>query len=214
MPEMNLPAPSAEEHRQVDCSAGRPNDPPNTSLRTDLASAKATLAALADLFPELFAAEGWQPHKPLKIGISNDLVERGVLLPVECKALRYYTMRRQYQVALASGGPRYDLDGNPAGEVTAEQMAAAAKIIECIDVRRAELAAAARFAREADHAKRRAAKEAKRAKDAVEFVAARRAARAVVEKSAGPTPPEAPRRLTLADLKIAAQARKQMGAPR
>jgi sRNA-binding protein len=37
------------------------------------------IGILAELFQETFVAENWRPHRPLKVGIANDLVERGVL---------------------------------------------------------------------------------------------------------------------------------------
>jgi sRNA-binding protein len=74
--------------------------------------------------PEAFTAEKWKPHRSLEIGIHQDLIDRGVLLPTECRAvLRRYCARLMFQRALASGGPRYGLDGEPVGEVTADQMA-------------------------------------------------------------------------------------------
>jgi len=59
-----------------------------------LARAAAGIAALAERFPTAFAAEDWQPHKPLKVGIHNDIAAAGVL-PVEDvrPALRIYTLR-------------------------------------------------------------------------------------------------------------------------
>jgi sRNA-binding protein len=44
-----------------------------------LAAANEVIRTLAELFPAAFAAEKWEPHKPLKIGIDKDLVELGVL---------------------------------------------------------------------------------------------------------------------------------------
>jgi sRNA-binding protein len=70
-------------------------------------TANATIAALADLFPAAFSRERWQPHKPRKIGVDQDLIAY------------------QYLLALARGGPRFDLNGQPCGEVSPEQQAAA-----------------------------------------------------------------------------------------
>ncbi len=93
--------------------------PANSTSRPDPAT---TISALAELFT-VFVADWRQPHRPLKVGIDQDLVDRGVLQPHECRAVfRVYVGRRQYQKALAAGGPRYDLDGNVAGEVTAEHV--------------------------------------------------------------------------------------------
>jgi ProP effector len=91
------------------------------------------ITALAELFPKLFVAEQWQTHKPLKIGIRAELVDRGVLLPHERYALRVYAHRRMYQQALMRGGPRYDLDGQPCGEVTATEAEMARLQLEAMD---------------------------------------------------------------------------------
>jgi len=86
----------------------------------------ATIAALADLFPAGFLYERWQPHRPLKIGIDQDLIATGVLTKQEVRAVLWvYTRHYQYFVAIARGGPRFDLNGQPCGEVTpAEQQQA------------------------------------------------------------------------------------------
>jgi ProP effector len=84
----------------------------------------AALAKLAELYPACFAADAAGPHRPLKIGIHRDLIERG-MQPGEVQALMLYVKRPAYKAALIAGGPRYDLDGNPYGEVTAEQIAVA-----------------------------------------------------------------------------------------
>jgi ProP effector len=75
------------------------------------------LATVADLFPRAFTVPQWEPHRPLKIGIGDDL--RAVLSEVEVTILmRCYTSRLMYQRALMiSGADRVDLDGNPCGQV-------------------------------------------------------------------------------------------------
>jgi ProP effector len=188
-----------------------------------------TLAILAELFPQTFAAEPWQPHRPLKVGIGDDLHSAGVLLPAECKVLRWYVARRMYQVALAAGGPRYDLDGNVAGEVTIDQIEAAKASLAAMDRRRAELADAARNAKAAERAKRKAVREAEQAKAGREFIEARRTVREAAERPMRPAPyhratsvkiaaqpprpvTSGPPRLSLSDLKAAFRAR-QAGAP-
>jgi ProP effector len=130
-----------------------------------------TIELLAELYPQTFVAERWKPHRPLKCGIHLDLAERGT--PVHGRVLNYYTWLRMYLKAIVEGATRYDLDGQPAGVVTAE---------------------------EATEAVRRLA------------VLTRRA----LENSGKPLPakpepapaPEPPKRLSLSDLKAAAQARK------
>lgn len=95
-------------------------------MTIDRAAAEATIAALADLFPDTFTRERWQPHRPVKVGIDRDLVAAGLLSELEVRvALRLYVARVQYQRALAHGGSRFDLSGNPSGSVTAEQQASA-----------------------------------------------------------------------------------------
>jgi sRNA-binding protein len=54
--------------------------------------------------------------------------------------------RLAYQRSLAAGGPRYGLDGEPCGEVSADQVKAAIAAIAHIESRRAAAAAAAKAA--------------------------------------------------------------------
>jgi sRNA-binding protein len=61
--------------------------------------------------------------------------------------LRCYVTRRSYQTALAAGGPRYALDGSPAGEVTEEQARSAALVVKIIDTKMVEAATAMKEAR-------------------------------------------------------------------
>ncbi|EFP0251656.1 proQ/FINO family protein [Salmonella enterica] len=75
-------------------------------------------------WPELFDPDN---PKPLKTGVLDDLMQditarnltvgTGVLKAT----LASYTRRIRYQKALAAGGARYDLNGQPCGEVTPEQ---------------------------------------------------------------------------------------------
>jgi ProP effector len=91
-----------------------------------LARANGGIVVLAERFPAVFALEGWQPHRPLKIGINEDIAAAGVM-PAEDigPTLRLYVQRLMYQRALAAGGSRFGLDGEPCGEVTAEHAAGA-----------------------------------------------------------------------------------------
>jgi sRNA-binding protein len=119
---------------------------PRTQRRPD----NATITVLAELFPATFIAEQWQPHRPLKVGIHQDLVDRGVLLPGECRSVfRGYCSRLMYQRAIAAGGARHDLDGNPVGEVTPEQMAGAVKVIAHLEAKAIAQAATSRAAHQA-----------------------------------------------------------------
>jgi ProQ/FINO family len=64
-----------------DPSTTTPVPPQLTATAEKRRALEQTIAALAALFPATFAAEPWQPHKPLKLGIHLDLIARGVLLP-------------------------------------------------------------------------------------------------------------------------------------
>ena len=81
---------------------------------------------LCEAFPACFNRA--EP-KPLKIGIGNEVLAQVGVHPVLLEVSRFrirraihaYSIRFAYQKALAAGGPRYGLDGQPAGEVTPEQ---------------------------------------------------------------------------------------------
>jgi ProP effector len=153
------------------------------------------IAALAALFPAAFSAEPWQAHRPLKVGIANDLVARGVLGPREVNAaLKRYVDRLMYQKCLAVGGARVDLEGNVAGQVSSEHRCRAERLVSHIEARQPA---------ETEVAKR---------KGAVRLAAASPSmlnSKVVVMPSlAETTQPTASGRLGLADLKRAAQERR------
>jgi sRNA-binding protein len=77
-----------------------------------------TIAALTARFTSTFVAGPVQSHRPLKIGIGNDLVAAGFPAREANAALKSYTSRPAYQRVVATGGYRVDLEGNVAGEVT------------------------------------------------------------------------------------------------
>ena len=66
--------------------------------------------------------------QPLKIGLGDELITLAGVHPALTdlsrtqirRALKVCTGAPAYRKALARGGPRYDLDGRPAGEVTPE----------------------------------------------------------------------------------------------
>jgi sRNA-binding protein len=153
---------------------------------------EAHIAALAALFPAAFSADLWQAHRPLKVGIGNDLVARGVFSASEVNAaLKRYVDRLTYQKCLAAGGARVDLDGNVAGEVSTEQRCRAERMVA-----RIEAAAAAKGEAERKEAVRQAA--APSLFDG----------RIVIMPAAKTTPPTGSGRLGLAGLKRAAQERR------
>ncbi|MGG5961127.1 ProQ/FINO family protein [Salmonella enterica] len=70
--------------------------------------------------------------KPLKVGvlddIQQDIAARGLVIGagVLKAAIASYTRRIRYKKAIAAGGSRYDLNGQPCGEITPEQQQTAA----------------------------------------------------------------------------------------
>jgi sRNA-binding protein len=159
----------------------------------------ARIAALAALFPAAFSAEPWQAHRPLKVGIGNDLVARGVLgAPEVNAALKRYVDRLMYQKCLAAGGARVDLEGNVAGEVSSEQRCRAERMVARIKARQLAEAAAVKAETESKEAVRQAA--------AIPAVLDRRVV--VMPPPAKTTPSTGSGRLGLAELKRAAQERR------
>jgi sRNA-binding protein len=83
---------------------------------------------LCEAFPECFNRLA---PKPLKIGIGEEVLALAGVHPLFAEvsrtqlrlALKFYIRRFTYRKALATGGPRYGLDGQPAGEVTPDQQA-------------------------------------------------------------------------------------------
>jgi sRNA-binding protein len=156
------------------------------------------IAALAASFPAAFSAEPWQAHRPLKIGIGNELVARGVLGEREVNAaLEQYVDRLMYQKCLAAGGARFDLEGNVAGEVSREQRCRAARLVARIKARQLAEAATAKAEAERKAAGRKGA-----------TLTCRPNGKATVLLPPAQTTPPGSGRLGLADLKRAAQERR------
>lgn len=85
------------------------------------------LPALMAAYPASF---DWEQPRPLKIGIHKDLRSAGVggagIQPAEIhRALVRYCHRPLYRKALRAGAIRVDLQGQPAGVVTAAEVEAA-----------------------------------------------------------------------------------------
>jgi sRNA-binding protein len=157
------------------------------------------IAALAAMFPTAFSAETWQEHRPLKVGIGNDLVARGVLGTREVNAaLKRYVDRLMYQKCLAAGGARVDLEGNVAGEVSNEHRSRAERLVARIEARQLAETAAAKAAAESEKAVRHTAMSSSAFNGKAVFM----------PLPAQTTPPSSSGRLGLADLKRAAQERR------
>jgi sRNA-binding protein len=157
------------------------------------------IAALAALFPAAFCAEPWQAHRPLKVGIGNDLVARGVLGPREINAaLKRYVDRLMYQKCLVAGGARIDLEGNVAGEVSNEHRSRAERVVARIEARQLVETGAAKAKAEGGRGVGHAALPSSVPK--AEAIAMPHAAQTISPAGTG--------RLGLADLKRAAQERR------
>lgn len=86
--------------------------------------ARDVTAELKALFPALFTGK----PKPVKLRIQADIQERapGQFSKAQLSAfLRRHTGSTGYLIALTQGRTRFDLDGNPAGELSEEHLAAA-----------------------------------------------------------------------------------------
>jgi sRNA-binding protein len=106
-----------------------PSQPTESTPAAPAAVAEMTPAAcgakLAELFPALFAGA----PKPLKLRIQVDIQERapGVFGKQLLSAFfRRYTGSNAYLVAVSKGQQRFDLDGQPAGELSDEHRKVAA----------------------------------------------------------------------------------------
>ncbi len=98
--------------------AAAPEAQPATSAPVDAA------AELKALFPALFTGK----PKPVKLRIQADIQERapGKFSKAQLSAfLRRHTGSTGYLIALTQAKTRFDLDGNPAGEITEEHLTAA-----------------------------------------------------------------------------------------
>ena len=112
-----------------------------------------TFLALAECFPQAFVRERRLPHKPLKVEIDVDLAERcpAISRSERSVLLHYYCTRLMYLSGCVEGALRVDLDGNPAGTVSARDAEhAAGKLAAALAIREARrLAAKAASEREA-----------------------------------------------------------------
>jgi sRNA-binding protein len=113
--------------------------------------------ALKTQFPALFAGA----PKPLKLRIQADIQQRapGVYTKQVLSAFfRRYTGSTSYLIALTRAAHRYDLDGQPAGELSEEHKQLAAEEL----ARRRERHEQRRAAEDAERQQQRAAQEAER----------------------------------------------------
>jgi sRNA-binding protein len=115
---------------------------PAAPAKTELSPAQCA-AHLAEMFPALFGTQG--PPKPIKLRIQADLQQRAPGLFTR-KALSIvlhrHTTSTPYLKALVAAPSRFDLDGEPAGEIAEEHRQAAREEVE----RRRAIVAARRAA--------------------------------------------------------------------
>jgi ProP effector len=126
------------------------------------AAAHAAVTALVETFPDAFTRTD---RKPLKLGVHDDLLARGIDPDVIQRGLGSYCQSTGYLNATKAGAARIDLDGNEVGAVTAE---------------------------EAEHAAQKLAAAAERAKTVLAN-AAMEQARAAAAKAPGPASAKAER---------------------
>ncbi|EEQ1778405.1 ProQ/FinO family protein [Escherichia coli] len=88
---------------------------------------------LAEYWPELFGAEN---IKPLKAGVIHDMLQDAKARKLSMgtgtlrAALISYIHTTRYLRAVIAGGERYDLKGQPCGEVTPDEKAVARGILK------------------------------------------------------------------------------------
>jgi hypothetical protein len=89
-----------------------------------IATIQTVLKELMDRWPQTFSAHPL-PVRPLATGIGQVIAAQlpEVSKSVVHQAIAFWQRQRKtaYLQMLIAGGPRYDLDGNPQGEVTPEQ---------------------------------------------------------------------------------------------
>ena len=127
---------------------------------------KSNRDSVLDVLAERFAV--FREAKPLAIGVHKAILERMPELTKEgvSKALRRHTTQTRYLKALAKAEHRYDLDGEEAGDVTAEQREAAAKLVQ-------ERIQKATERRKAEEAKRKAEEQAQQRQEKLQALAAK-----------------------------------------
>lgn len=143
-------------------------------------------AACADLLRQHFPALFSGPAKPLKLRIQQDIQQRapGVFSKATLSAFfRRHTGSTPYLIALSKASQRFDLDGQPAGELSAEHRDLAqaeltrrrALTREREQQAQAQQRALQRQAQQAEHAKRQADHQANHQAEHAQVIAEQRA---------------------------------------
>lgn len=142
-PAQDVPSAAAVDATPVAEQAAEPapGTAPGTKSDTARVDVQAVAAQLKELFPALFTGGA----KPLKLRVQSDIQERapGKFTKAQLSAfLRRYTGGTGYLIALSKAKNRFDLDGQPAGELSDEHREAAKQELTrrrgIVDARRAE----------------------------------------------------------------------------
>lgn len=130
--------------------------------QSQAAPRNAIVQKLRDTFP-VFAG-----YQPLAIGIHEAIAERlPDLVAAELKtALRIHTKSTRYLKSVANAKQRFDLDGNPAGDITDEQRQHAAEMLK-------ERFRKERERKDAEEAERKAQEAEQRRQEKLQQLAAR-----------------------------------------
>jgi ProP effector len=113
-------------------------------MKSQQSKTLAVIIQLAEAFPKCFFVLEYR-RRPLKIGISTDLIAKVAIPPKElARAMGLYCRSDHYLGRMRKGAWRLDLDGNVTGEVTAEEEQHAKAKITAIKAKRARRAAAAK----------------------------------------------------------------------
>lgn len=112
-----------------------------THQRNKAASAAPRIRELAARFPQAFTADKNAVHRPLAVGIREQLRARtGWGRRSVVNSMFFFCGRRRYQESLVEGAERVNLDGEVVGVVTADEAAHAAELVKADTARRAEKA--------------------------------------------------------------------------
>ena len=124
-PSAAAPEPAAPKAGEAPIAAVAVATPASAAAKADgRVDVQAVAAKLKELFPALFGGGA----KPLKLRVQADIQERapGQFTKAQLSAfLRRYTGGTGYLIALTRAKTRFDLDGQPAGELSDEHRNAA-----------------------------------------------------------------------------------------
>lgn len=123
--ESTAEAPAVEVAEIAETAEAVASDAASEAAAAKDISPAAVAAKLKELFPALFVGGG---IKPLKLRVQADIQERapGVFTKAQLSAfLRRHTGGTGYLIALSKAKHRFDLDGQPAGDLSDEHRAAA-----------------------------------------------------------------------------------------